>query len=305
MRDKEYTVSKPPLKQRIVVMGDSFTAGLGVKDQEVFTEVMEAGLAPNVEVLNFGVNGYGPTQELLLLETKAIKYDPDLVVLVFYIRNDFDDTTNISEWIDGYKRPQAILTTGGGITFTNIPVPKSNQPNRRHSQFCSLPRSHLIDFADKIIRERRDKYALEVLPEEVRVCRINLDPSIENALPLLKGVLKEFVKISKEHNAKFVIVIAPSIVQVHDDLYWGKIKNVYNLNDKDFDLFLPNKLLTSIAHDLNIPVIDLTQSMRSHRKKDEPLYYLKNMHWNAAGHKLAAQEILKYIQTNNILTAKE
>ena len=40
----------------------------------------------HVEVINFGVSGFGTTQELLTLEYKVWKYSPDVVLLAFTTR---------------------------------------------------------------------------------------------------------------------------------------------------------------------------------------------------------------------------
>ncbi len=88
-RDEEMPRERNPDKRRVVVLGDSFTFGMGVDYGQRFSEYLE--LHPQLEVYNMGINGYGPDQACLLLEEEALDYDPDLVVLVTYISNDVDD----------------------------------------------------------------------------------------------------------------------------------------------------------------------------------------------------------------------
>ena len=301
-RDRERPLAKASGTRRIAVIGDSFTAGLGVKDPEVFTAVLEATLPGATEVLNFGVNGFGPTQEYLLLTTRVFPYHPDLVVMVFYIGNDFDDTTNLTAWIDGYQRPRAVLDDRGRISFANIPVPKTSLPRNERRRTCSLPRSHLIDFFDRIIHQRRDKYALDVLPPEVRLCRKDLDPSLQEARTLLRGILRETDARCRRQGSRFALVLAPTVTQIHEEIYWQKIKKVYNLREEDYDLLLPNKILTGIAGDLGIPVLDLTPALRAEADRGAELYYYKNRHWNAAGHRAVARELAAWIETKKLLT---
>ncbi|MDI9571026.1 MAG: SGNH/GDSL hydrolase family protein [Pseudomonadota bacterium] len=301
-RDRERLLAKGPKTKRVAVIGDSFTAGLGVKDTEAFTAVLEASLPGAVEVLNFGVNGFGPTQECLLLTARVLPYRPDLVSMVFYIGNDFDDTTNLTAWIDGYQRPRAVLDDRGRIRFTNIPVPKTSRPRNELQRTCSLPRSHLIDFLDRIIHQRRDKYALDVLPPEVRLCRKELDPSLKEALPLLRGVLEETDARCRRRGSRFALVLAPTVTQIHPDIYWQKIKKVYNLREEDYDLLLPNKIVAGIASDLGIPVLDLTPALRAEADRGAELYYYKNRHWNPAGHRVVARELAAWIETRKLLT---
>lgn len=300
-RDRERLTEKASGRKRIAVLGDSFTAGLGVKDPEVFTEVVEKNLGEKTEVLNFGVNGFGPTQEYLLLKNRVLPYHPDLVLMIFYIGNDFDDTTNLTTWIDGYQRPRAILDDRGKITFTNIPVPKTSRSQGERMRMCSLPRSHVVDFLDHLLHHQRDKYALDVLPPELRLCRKELDPSVAAALPLLRGLLRETDELCRRQGSRFAIVLAPTVTQIYDERYWKRIKSIYHLREEDYDLFLPNKILAGIGAELGIPVLDLTPALRAEAGKGAELYYYKNRHWNAAGHRIAGLAIAAWLRQNNLL----
>lgn len=93
-RDRERTLEKPPGTLRMLALGDSTTAGVGVDDAElVYPQVLERNLrerdagAP-VEVLNMGVGGYHTAQEVRALELSGLAFDPDLVTLLFCV-NDF------------------------------------------------------------------------------------------------------------------------------------------------------------------------------------------------------------------------
>ena len=89
-RDRERIVVKPRDVWRVAVLGDSFTDALQVPEDKRFTSVMErllagcdAGGGRRVEVLNFGVSGFGTAQEYLLLKDRVPRYAPDVVVLAF------------------------------------------------------------------------------------------------------------------------------------------------------------------------------------------------------------------------------
>lgn len=89
-RDAETDYEKPGGKRRMVVVGDSFTFGVGVDAEERFSEVLET-LVPDLEVLNLGMNAIGPDQELLVLEREGLRYEPELVLCQLYEGNDFLD----------------------------------------------------------------------------------------------------------------------------------------------------------------------------------------------------------------------
>ncbi|MGH9428853.1 MAG: SGNH/GDSL hydrolase family protein, partial [Terriglobia bacterium] len=57
-RGPEIEHARDPKRQRVLVLGDSYVWGYGVKDDEVFTERLRTAV-PEVEIVNLGVSGYG------------------------------------------------------------------------------------------------------------------------------------------------------------------------------------------------------------------------------------------------------
>lgn len=101
LRDREYPYQKPAGVKRILVLGDSFAWGYGVGDEHIFTEVLEEKLASGEqkwEVINAGVSGYGTDQEYLFLKNEGLKYEPDIVLLAFYLRNDPVNNTGLVQY---------------------------------------------------------------------------------------------------------------------------------------------------------------------------------------------------------------
>ncbi|MBL6764691.1 MAG: hypothetical protein ISQ14_07030 [Verrucomicrobiae bacterium] len=91
LRDREYRFERTPGVPRMLVLGDSFTWGYGVSDEEIFTEVMEQAFTDAGtpwEVVNSGVSGWGTDQEYLFLRREGFRYRPDLLILAFYVNND-------------------------------------------------------------------------------------------------------------------------------------------------------------------------------------------------------------------------
>lgn len=71
---------------RIFALGDSFTWGWGGGQRRPSAYRLEGLLSVDktcVEVLNFGVMGYGTSQEYMLWEEEGRRYRPDLVVVAF------------------------------------------------------------------------------------------------------------------------------------------------------------------------------------------------------------------------------
>jgi lysophospholipase L1-like esterase len=90
MRDRERAARKPPNTIRIACIGDSICYGLEVSREEAFPARLESDLnayysasGTTVEVLNFGVTGYNLTQTIENLKTRALKYDPDIIIYAY------------------------------------------------------------------------------------------------------------------------------------------------------------------------------------------------------------------------------
>jgi hypothetical protein len=119
-RDRERSATKPPSGFRIAILGDSMVEARQVDLTETFAARTEGLLANcpalhdrHVEILNFGVPGYGTAQELLLLRSKVWKYRPDLVILSVYLGNDLFDNYRALDYTSPELRPYFILTDRG------------------------------------------------------------------------------------------------------------------------------------------------------------------------------------------------
>lgn len=96
-RDFEYKMNKSQNQKRILILGDSFTLGWGVSFLKTFPKQLEKRLNKSLnkfEVINAGVGNYNSSMEVELFKLYGIKFNPDLVVLMFYI-NDVESTPKI------------------------------------------------------------------------------------------------------------------------------------------------------------------------------------------------------------------
>jgi lysophospholipase L1-like esterase len=82
--------SSNPATHRVIVLGDSIAFGLSLPLEDTFPIQLQQRLVSQgreLEVLNFGVFSYDTLQEVASLESRGLKYHPDLVV-VAYCLND-------------------------------------------------------------------------------------------------------------------------------------------------------------------------------------------------------------------------
>ncbi|MFQ6110796.1 MAG: SGNH/GDSL hydrolase family protein, partial [Nitrospinota bacterium] len=94
-RGPDYPVKKSPGVFRILGLGDSLTFGWGVEEDQTFLNVMKERLLKEgyrVEVLNAAVPAWHSVQSLHYLLKEGIRFQPDLVVMNFFVDEVFYTT---------------------------------------------------------------------------------------------------------------------------------------------------------------------------------------------------------------------
>lgn len=180
--EKIYAKNKQPGITRIVVVGDSFTFGEGVNDDETYPAQLEK-IMPNTEVLNLGVHGYGLDQMSLRLHLDGFTYHPDIVIYAF-IGGDIDRTALSFR---DYMKPQYALVNGR-LHLLNVPIPSPNDLIRR-------------------FRYRPAMLDLFLLLRDRVVFRNNQDAGLE---PLVNAIWKQTVEDIKRHGALPIFVYLPA-----------------------------------------------------------------------------------------------
>jgi lysophospholipase L1-like esterase len=97
---------------RILMLGDSFTFGDGVRDDETFSAVVQRTLGDTVEVVNAGVPGYGIFQAQRLLQRLGPMLRPVVVVITVptgdIFRQPFATPDQERAYLDAERRRKRI-----------------------------------------------------------------------------------------------------------------------------------------------------------------------------------------------------
>jgi len=122
IRGPRKTGPKPAGMFRVIALGDSFTWGIEVKDEECFPHYLEKVLQGqrSAEVFNMGVGSYGIDQMLLKYVRHGRQLRPDVVVLGIY-PHDYDRTR-----LSFYSYSKPIFRPdekAGQYVLANVPVP--------------------------------------------------------------------------------------------------------------------------------------------------------------------------------------
>lgn len=169
-RDKEYPTEKGDA-YRIVFLGDSLTFGWGVEIEDTFQYILEQEISKSspTEIINFGTGNYNTEQEVNLFFEKGTKYDPDKVVL-FYFINDAEVTPEKSGlWFLGYSHLISFYWSRINSLMNNIVASKSfeeyyNALYEEEQEGWVNARKSLLELRD-YCRERGIALQVVLLPE--------------------------------------------------------------------------------------------------------------------------------------------
>ena len=103
------------------VIGDSFSFGLGVNDDETFTALLNSNDGINQTFRNYSIPGYSTDQQLLLLNSLKDEIDSD-VILVVYLGNDIFDNMRGYPLQAEHAKPYFELSNDK-LVLKNTPVP--------------------------------------------------------------------------------------------------------------------------------------------------------------------------------------
>ena len=150
---QEYPAARPAGQRRIIALGDSFTFGDGVNDDEVWPAQL-ASMLPKTDVINLGVSGFGHDQMYFALRERGQRYGADIVLLLFI---DADMARNCQDYFCYFK---PVARRGeGGFAFQNVPVP--------HPDDLGEPFSMVVAVAQALYRDQTTEPCDGQDPQEV------------------------------------------------------------------------------------------------------------------------------------------
>lgn len=305
-RDREHAVKKPPGTLRIAVLGDSFAEAVQVKREETFWAVMEREIAAcpqlqgrTVEVLNFGISGYGTTQELQMLRHYVWPYEPDVVLLAFLPGNDVRNNSRELEPDRG--RPFFDLVDGQLVLDDTF---------RDAAEAVRFRESTTIRIKDFLLRNVRVLSAIYRAKENLKASwqsrpvetgEVGLDDGVfvrprdarwERAWDITERVIGLMHDEVRAHGTTFFVVELNNAVQVHPDpAFIATTAKRLGANDLDE----PDRRLARLSTARGFSFLSLTEPMRTMAQRDKIYFHgFSNTppgsgHWNEQGHAVAGK----------------
>lgn len=114
--------------RRILLFGDSFTAGDGVSNEKRYGDILEKDI-PDLEVYNFGLPATGTDQQYLTYKEYASDIEHDLLIIAVFLENirrvisHYRNFRNEKGEIATYAKPYFVLENGK-LLLKNVPPPR-------------------------------------------------------------------------------------------------------------------------------------------------------------------------------------
>ncbi len=302
---REYSLEKPAGVLRIGTFGPSFTHGDEVSDGDTWQAQMEQ-TRPELEVMNWGVGGYGTDQAFLRYQTQGAAYQPHIVIIGF---EEDNIRRNVNRFRPFFRRrtgtpltkPVFVDDDAQGFVLLDNPF---DTVEKLQNIILQDPDGFLDLVCEGDFYCNRDRYQpktldifysyrfLRTLLYEVNHTNLPQIPTSENKYVQRVNflLLKKFVAEIIKNGSLPIILIFPerSSMEAHE----GGQPTSY-------------ETALIILEDQGLPVIDLAPAF-VHAKTTEnaaygDYYATEGGHYNALGNYIVAQTVLSYLCQQEIL----
>lgn len=271
--DVERSKEKPAGTYRALGIGDSFSFGV-VPHQFNYLTLLENHIKatrPEFELVNMGIPGLSPREYLAVLLNEGLELKPDMVLLSFFIGNDFAETAKIDRiyrWsytANIVKYVYALKTKAGNLGGTTTSAYDDNAPPLTEDAFLQ------IEAFGKPLFEKDN-------------------PLFDEALARTMVHLRAIKQVCDGYGIRLSIVLIPDVMQLDD----GLLRKVTGLAPDRLDPDRPNRALSAELTRLGVDHLDLTAAFRAAAPSGR-LYKPNDIHWNIAGNALAEKLIYEHI----------
>ena len=257
----------PAGSTRIACVGDSFTFGWGVAEEETFPAQLASRLAAlgrAVEVNNFGVPGYNLWNSCNAYLKYGRPTNPDVVVIAFYL-ND------VSPRDPGPRNTDSSLMK---LLGKSALMEAFHMHLRRHFSYFSM------DETEELLAER------QVFLENQAA--IQIDPYSELAAPFWSGAMEDLgnlVEAAREDADRVLVVAFPSLDQLN---------RIGSSKEEEFDAACrqwlgPQRRVAEECARLGVPLVDLFEAF--YAAEGEPFGSIDAGHPSRLGYSIAADGI--------------
>lgn len=292
LRDREHAYEKKSDTYRVIILGDSFMEAVQVPFEKSFPALLEEKLnsrssARHFEIINLSMSNFGTTQEYLYFKNEGIKYNPDLVILAFYINDIANNSYKLQTFLSRpfFKSENGILTLDSQRKFYSDNWLKKML--RKYSRLYAV-----IQYRKDLLIGRHARIA-EQMVIEYKVFSRAYDSEWQEAWEITKNLITALKKEVQNSGAEFYIFTIPAGIQVYDNLDNSQIQGYTKMSSSDLDFQKPDQLLADFSKINEIEYFSLLADFINFVKKqpNNQLYFSYTGHFTPSGHALAAELI--------------
>lgn len=257
------------------VLGDSFTFGIGVEDDETFVARLNQQASGNEpKRVNLGQIGYATDQEALWLE-KLLEWHgkPERVTLVVYVGNDLVD--NLHPVPTQAPRPKPMFEMrDGALQLSNVPVPRTPQSSPSFAREV-LGRLYAPGRLERFLESTKTGSLIwSVRNRTLGHPQLDWEDHFDDQLELFEAIILRMA----EQVPRLELVLLGGKASVEDPGSFGGQYQHY-LRDEIMDLDFPDHVGT---HDL------ISHLRASHQQAGQLLFHPREGHLTSAGHQAVA-----------------
>ena len=289
VRDNEPIGPKARDERRVVVLGDSIVLAVQVEAAETFCERLEAHLNARGDgwryrVINAGVQGYGPIEELRFFERIAAKFEPDLVLLATFVAND------AVEVFDRTAQLQATRTVVGEV---------QDEAGRRLRRL--VRRSMVLQIVTQRVRSITERLHPGRRPAPDRRLLSYSTPlhaDVQRGFELGADVARQIAERARAAGARTAIVLVPARFQL-DDAEYDRLRATVEPAGYEMTIDGANDRFAAAYAPLGLPVLDLLPAFRL---ADRPgaIFYRRTVHLTPYGHRVAAGALARFLDARQL-----
>ncbi len=262
---------------RILLLGDSFTYGVGVATEETFAGKLSRAF-PGVEVANTGAAAYDTRNEIAVMEGFGSAFRPD-IILLFFFWNDLEGNLHNTFPRYGMHSDQSCYRLDSMRHWQEDPLALSKAGEAVSGNDGRWRLRFLFDEAVKGMR-----YSWW----GIRKRSIRNAAQKQMAIDSTYHFLSIAQCLAQKIDTELVLVSIPDHNQVNPD---ARVKNISALN---FEVQAP---LERYCQEAGIRYFDLLPIMQSHFELyGKALYYRYDRHLNRTGHEVVGEALVRYIE---------
>ena len=307
-RDRDRILEKPPGEFRIALVGDSVVEGVHVNPDQVMNIQMEKLLQQqgyhNVEVMNFGIEGIGTTQELIMYKDRIRQFHPDLVVLTVSDNDVMNNSSTLqpkSYGIHTWYSPYYNLDSNGELVFQ----PVQRRPLNGLVTFLER-HSYLAYYIERVwFRADLPLYRWHGMPVYFGSYSDDpLDPEWQQAWLVTEKVMARMRDTVEADGAKLVVVPWTNFSDI-DPEWRQRLTKQFGPLPKELTPAKLDQRLQQIADRQKLSMDFVTPYMQAYRDQHQvqwPYFSLTcDPHFSAMGHQVAAGAMVDLLERHQWL----